>query len=385
MTTLAKRRFVGDLEPNETVTDYFLVQAKDVRLKKNGDRYLSLVLSDRTGRLDCKMWDGVEDVVDTFDRDDFVKIAGSVQLYRERPQITIQRLRRVDEDELDIGDYLPHTKRDIGEMFASLGQAVAEMENPHLKRLLEAFLDDEDIASRFKRAPAGKSLHHAFVGGLLEHVCSLLSLAQRAAANYDFIDRDLLLTGVLLHDLGKIDELSYRRAFGYSDEGQLLGHITIVLRMIDRKCEALGDFPPKWKLLVEHLILSHHGKYEFGSPKLPMFPEALMLHYLDDLDSKLEAMRAAVAEKSGDTWTAYNPSLERMVLDKRAFLADSVEIDARSAETETDADAAPQTPSAPPGETQREPSRPAASRAPQTRSLFGERLKTALNSDAKDE
>jgi 3'-5' exoribonuclease len=174
-----------------------------------------------------------------------------------------------------------------------------------------------------KVAPAAKTLHHAFVGGLLEHVTSLLRLARLTASNYDFVDLDLVTTGVVLHDLGKIDELHYKRSFGYTDEGQLLGHMVIVLRMVDRKCAEMPDFPPRLKTLVEHLILSHHGHYEYGSPKLPMFPEALLLHYIDDLDSKLESMRAGLAKMIPEaTWSRFNPALDRTVLRKESYLAE---------------------------------------------------------------
>lgn len=318
----SKTTFVEDLGANEAVTDYFLVQTKDVRLKKSGEPYLSLVLSDRTGRLDAKMWDGIEDVVNAFEDGDFVKVAGFVRIYRMKPQITIQRLRLAEESEVQISDYLPHTKKNIEEMFESLRVQVRAFQNPDLKRLVEAFLEDEDVAERFKHAPAAKSLHHAFIGGLLEHVVSLMRLAAAVGENYNFIDVELVQTGVILHDLGKIYELRYERTFQYTDEGQLLGHIPIILRLLDRKCTELSDFPPKLKTLVEHLILSHHGKYEFGSPKLPSFPEALLLHYLDDMDSKLESMRASIAayreEESG--WTPYNPSLERSLLNKQRFM-----------------------------------------------------------------
>ena len=354
-----KDKYVADLQPNESVTAYFLVQSKDVRLKKSGERYLSLVLSDRTGQLEAKMWDDIEDVVDTFDRDDFVKVAGLVHIYRDRPQITIHRLRRLDESDVEIADYLPHTTRNIDEMWAELLSAVDGIGNPDLKRLLHSFVDDDEIASRMKVAPAAKTLHHAFVGGLLEHVTSLLRLARLTASNYDFVDLDLVTAGVVLHDLGKIRELTYKRTFGYGDEGQLLGHIVIVLRMLDRKCAEVGDFPPKLKMLVEHMILSHHGQYAFGSPKLPMFPEALLLHYIDDLDSKLESMRASVAADTiGDpNWTRYNPSLERMLLKKDPFLDPPTEAK----------HAAPAPKAAPPPR-----SRPAAP------SLFGERLHEAI-------
>ena len=321
--TAVKTRFVSDLKPNEVVTTFFLVQAKEVRLRKTGDKYLALVLSDRTGRLEAKKWEDIEEIADTFDRDDFVKVHGLVQNYRDRPQMTIQRLRPADESEIDLADYLPHTEKDIEAMFGELQEAVRTVENEHLRELLRGFIEDPEISARLRQAPAAKTLHHAFIGGLLEHIASLLNLARLAAQNYDFVDLDLLKTGIILHDIGKIHELNYGRSFSYSGEGQLLGHITIALRMLDDKCRKIKDFPPQLRLLVEHLILSHHGKYEFGSPKLPMFPEALMLHYLDDLDSKLEIMRSSVAADNRDKelWTGYVPSLERSVLKKEDFLA----------------------------------------------------------------
>ena len=317
-----KKIFIEDLKGDESVTDYFLVQAKDVRLKKSGDPYIALVLSDRTGRLDAKMWDDIEDVVGTFEVGDFIKVAGVVRIYRMKPQITIQRLRLAEETEIQLNDYLPHTKKDIDEMFSWLEARVAAFQNTDLKRLVGAFLGDEEVAERLKRAPAAKSLHHAFIGGLLEHITSLVRLAEAVGQNYDFIDIELVQTGAVLHDLGKVYELHYERAFRYTDEGQLLGHIPIVLRLLDRKCSGLPDFPPQLKTLVEHLILSHHGKYEFGSPKLPSFPEALLLHYLDDMDSKLENMRSSILTYREDEsgWTPYNPSLERSLLNKQKFI-----------------------------------------------------------------
>ena len=378
-----KNRFVKDLQANENVTDFFLVQTKDVRLKKSGEPYLSLVLSDRTGRLDAKMWDGIEDVVDTFASGDFVKVAGFIQIYRMKPQITIQRLRPAEESEIRIGDYLPHTEKNVDEMFDALLARVADFNNADLKRLLEAFLHDEAVAKRFKRAPAAKSLHHAFIGGLLEHVTSLMRLAERVGSHYDFIDVELVQTGVVLHDLGKIHELHYERTFQYSDEGQLLGHIPIVLRLIDRKCAELADFPAKLKTLVEHLILSHHGKYEFGSPKLPSFPEALLLHYLDDMDSKLESMRASIAayreEESG--WTPYNPSLERSLLNRERFLAGAASGDgaeAGASEVSPSEPAQAKTSAA-------SPARPPKHKAADSRSLFGEQLQSALEGTKGEE
>jgi len=374
-----KNLFVRDLQPNETVTTLFLVQSKEVRMKKSGEPYLSLSLSDKTGQLDAKMWDGIEEIVDTFDRDDFIKVKGLVQVYRNKPQMTIHKLRRADEGEIELGDFLPHTEKDVGEMFATLRQTVEGMQNPHLRQLLLAFLDDEEIVTRLKRAPAAKTLHHAFVGGLLEHLISLLNLARLVASNYDFIDLELVQAGVVLHDLGKIYELSYDRAFGYSDEGQLLGHITIVMRLIDRKCAAIPDFPEGWKLLVEHLVLSHHGKYEFGSPKLPSFPEALMLHYIDDLDSKLESMRATIANdpQIEGNWTGYNASLERFLLKKEVFLNGPPPEASQPAQEPVDGVAAPARAPAKPKRAD-----PPAAEKKESLSLFGERLKSALGGES---
>jgi 3'-5' exoribonuclease len=207
-------------------------------------------------------------------------------------------------------------------MWRELRGIVGGMTNPHLKALLEAMLDDPDIAPRYRRAPAAKQIHHAYLGGLIEHVLSLCALARLTAAHYPHVDRDLLLTGVVLHDIGKIYELNYERGFSYSSEGQLLGHIHIGIRMVGDKLRGLPDFPPALRSLVEHMILSHHGQLEFGSPKLPEFPEALLLHYLDDMDSKMECMRALVENdrQVEGCFTSYYPALERVVLKKDRFL-----------------------------------------------------------------
>src|SRR5579884_3523744 len=317
-----KSPYVNELEPNRVITTSFLVHAKEIRQKKSGELYLSLMLGDRTGELDAKMWDNVLEVIDAFDRDDFVKVKGLIQVFHNRPQLTIHKVRRMDDSEIDFTDYFPSSKRDPGEMWSELCGIVAQLNNAHLKRLLEAFLGDEEIAVRYRRAPAAKQIHHAYLGGLLEHVLSLCALARLTALHYPTIDCDLLLAGVVLHDIGKIYELNYERGFSYSDEGQLLGHISIALRMVADKINGLPDFPRELRALVEHMILSHHGQLEFGSPKLPQFPEALLLHYIDDMDSKMECMRALI-ERDGQVegcFTTYNSALERVALKKDRFL-----------------------------------------------------------------
>ena len=317
-----KSPYVNELEPNRVITTSFLVHAKEIRQKKSGELYLSLMLGDRTGELDAKMWDNVAEVIDAFDRDDFVKVKGLIQVFHNRPQLTIHKMRRMDDSEIDFTDYFPSSKRDPGEMWSELCGIVAEVNNPYLKRLLEAFLGDEEIAARYRRAPAAKQIHHAYLGGLLEHVLSLCALARLTAQHYPTVDYDLLLTGVVLHDIGKIYELNYERGFSYSNEGQLIGHISIALRMVADKISGLPDFPRELRALVEHMILSHHGQLEFGSPKLPQFPEALLLHYIDDMDSKMECMRALIANdrQVEGCFTTYSSALERPALKKSRYL-----------------------------------------------------------------
>ncbi len=312
---------------NQVITSSFVVAAKQVKPRKSGEPYLALSLADRTGRLEAKMWDNVPEAMGTFEQDDFLKVKGLINRYNNRFQITIHKLRRMEESEVDYADYLPKTEKDVDELWRTLGEFVAGMENPHLKALLQAFMDDPEVAAGYRIAPAAKTLHHAYLGGLLDHVVSLLRLCDLVARNYATIDRDLLLAGAFLHDIGKIYELSYARSFAYTTRGQLLGHMILELEMLGEKIALVPGFPARLKTLLEHLIISHHGQYEFGSPKLPMFPEALMLHYLDDLDSKMESMRAHL-ERESDVdaeWTGYNTSLNRYLLKKDRFLAGSDE------------------------------------------------------------
>ncbi len=308
---------------NKVITSSFVVVSKQVKPKKSGEPYLALTLGDRTGHLEAKMWDNVEEAMDGFEQDDFIKIKGLVNKYKNRFQITIHKLRRMAESEVEFADYLPKTSKDIGELWQTLAGFVATFQDSHLKALVEAFMSDTEIAEAYRNAPAAKTLHHAFIGGLLEHVVSLCRSCDLVCRNYPQVNRDLLLTGAFLHDIGKIHELTYNRSFSYTTKGQLLGHMIIELEMLQAKVAQIPGFPEQLKILVEHLIISHHGQYEFGSPKLPMFPEALMLHYLDDLDSKMEAMRATFEREIGsdDPWSSYNPSLGRPLLNTAKFLS----------------------------------------------------------------
>src|ERR1700732_2055489 len=320
------KSYVRDLQPNQLVTSTFLVHVKDIRQKKSGEPYLSLLLGDRTGDVDAKMWDNVAEVMETFDRDDFVKVKGLLQIFQNRPQLTIHKMARVLESDVDFADYFPASERDPLEMFAELRAIVAGMENGQLRDLLNAFLDDEPLARMYRTAPAAKHVHHAYLGGLIEHVLSVCHLCRVAAAHYNFVDLDLLLTGAVLHDICQGAELTYERSFGYSSEGQLLGHIVIGLRLRNEKLQRFPDFPAKLRVLVEHMIVSHHGELEFGSPKVPLFPEALLLHHLDNLDSKMECMRSLVAKDRHveGFWTGYSASLERTLLKKVKYLEEDL-------------------------------------------------------------
>ena len=309
------------LQENKVITSSFVVASKQVKPKKNGEPYLALTLADRTGQIEAKMWDNVEEFIDSFEQDDFLKIKGLINRYKNRFQLTIHKLRRLGEAEIDYTDYLPKTTKDIGELWRTLTEFVASFQNPHLKALVESFMSDPEIAERYRNAPAAKTLHHAYLGGLLDHVVSLCRSCDLMCRNYPQINRDLLLTGAFLHDIGKIHELTYNRSFSYTTRGQLLGHMIIELEMLQAKLAKFPDFPSETKTLLEHMIISHHGQYDFGSPKLPMFPEALMLHYLDDLDSKMESIRAHFEREIGaeGPWTSYNSSLGRPLLDARKF------------------------------------------------------------------
>ena len=359
-----KSPFVTDLQPDQIITGTFLVQHKDVRQKKSGDVYLSLTLADRTGELDAKMWDNAEEAVETFAQDDFVRVKGLMQVFQNRPQLTLHKIQSVVETEVDVADYFPASKRNRDEMFLELQGWIASIGNPHLKALLNAVFADEEIAKAYRIAPAAKVIHHAWIGGLIEHVLSLCTLAKFTAAHYTDIDFDLLLTGVILHDIGKISELKYARSFSYSTEGQLLGHIVIGLRMVEHKLRQVPGFPDKLRDLLLHLIVSHHGELAFGSPKVPLFPEAMLLHHLDNLDSKMECMRGLIERdrQVEGVWTGYSSALDRNVLKKAKFLEAAVEnVSERAAPESRGSIAAAH-----------------KERAPEPSSPFGSKLKDAL-------
>ena len=259
--------------------------------RRQNKPYLSLTLGDKKGQIEGRVWEiGDPRVARDFEHGDIVKVRGSVSRYDDRAQLKVDQLRKAQAGEANRMDMLPATTRDVAELWGELEAKVASLTNPDLKRLLTALSADTAIAQAFREAPAARQLHHAWLGGLLEHVVSLLGLADRVAAHYPLLDRDLLVTGVILHDIGKIRELEWETGFDYTVEGVLLGHIQMGVDLVEKTIASLPGFPERLRTLVLHMILSHHGKLEFGSPKLPMIPEALVLNFLDDLDAKMQAV-----------------------------------------------------------------------------------------------
>jgi len=321
-----KPQFIASLADGQVVSSLFLVREKEIRTSvRSGKSWLELSLVDRSGSIPAKMWENFESLAKTFECDDVVRVRGRVKIYNGQKELTLDQIMPAAETDYDLADFLPHTKHDLEELYATLKAAIAGMKNPWLRQLLSCVVEDPDIEPRLKRAPAAMTMHHAYIGGLLEHIVSLVGLAAAVSEHYPELDADLLLTGVVLHDIGKLDELRYVRGIDYSDHGRLLGHIMIGARLVRDKCNAVAGFPAPLAVLVEHLILSHHGTHEFGSPSLPQIPEAVMLHFIDDVDSKMAGMRATLEAASTDStagnWTNRNPSLRRALLRASKFLA----------------------------------------------------------------
>jgi len=351
---------------NQAITSFFCVSAISARDRKGSGQYLALTLSDKTGQFDARMWDDFADVLQTCTTGSYVKVQGQVSKYNGKFQITLTKLRLAADTEIDTADFIPTTQYDIPAMAAELRSYVAAFSNPHLRALVFAFFDDPQVGAAFIEAPAAKRLHHAWIGGLLEHVLSLVRVCLATVPFYPEVDPDLLVTGAILHDIGKVRELSWRSSFDYTLEGQLIGHISIAMSMLNEKIAQLNaaaasathadpspspselssfaagggsaspatkpqsspsaqDFPPQLRLLIEHMILSHHGKLEFGSPKLPMTPEAMLLSALDDLEAKFQTLRNAFADATTAGRPASEPtdwvrSMDRSLFNSQAYL-----------------------------------------------------------------
>ena len=320
-----KEIYVSDLaafDEGRTFDSFFLVLSKQQRSTKTNKPYLNLMLGDKTGQIEARVWDPADPRVQKgFDRGDIVKVRGSATRFDDRCQLKVEQLRLAAAHEVEKSDLLPATTRDVGLMWSQLEATIDGFSNPDLKRLLKALLADPAISGAYREAPAARQLHHAWLGGLLEHVISLLGLAERVAAHYSMLDRDLLLTGVILHDIGKIRELTWDVGFDYSVEGVLLGHIQMGVDLVEKTIASLPGFPGRLRVLVVHMILSHHGKLEFGSPKLPMIPEALALNFVDDLDAKMQAIKSEFEKCAREGRPAGDLTGKVWALDNRQLLS----------------------------------------------------------------
>jgi len=303
--------YAADIHENQTVDSFFLVGAKNHGVTKGGSSYLTLKLLDRSGEIEGRVWERADDLTRGFERNDFVRVRGQATRYQGKMQIRIQDVMRVDENTIAPEDFLPQSSHDPNAMMEELQTLVRGIKNPHLLALGEAFFADQQLMERLRRAPGAKTVHHPFLGGLLEHTLSLLNLILRVVENYRGIDVDLLLIGGFLHDIGKVYELSFERALDYTDEGQLLGHLVMEVEMVDKKIATISDFPEELAMLVKHMLVSHHGAYEFGSPKLPQTLEAVILHALDDLDGKIQAIQNLPEKEPGSRWTAFHRAYGR--------------------------------------------------------------------------
>ena len=308
-----KQVYVKDVKERDWVESPFLVRDKIMAMAKNGKPYMTLKLMDRTGEIEGRVWDRVDEFSSRFEKDDFIFAHGKASVYMGKMQLVVQDLERLDEASIDLGDYLPTSDRDSAQMEARLRDKVASIGDSHLRRLMESFLADDDFLKRFVMAPAAKAMHHVYLGGLLEHSLAVADLVDDVSGRYPGLNRDLLVTGALLHDVGKIDELCYARSFDYTDEGKLIGHIVIGTELVEDKIRGLEGFPRKTAVLLKHLLLSHHGQYEFGSPKRPKTVEAVILNFLDDLDSKINGVRTHIEREPDNPngWTSYHRLYDR--------------------------------------------------------------------------
>lgn len=302
------KTYINEIKENDQVESLFLVKEKSSGITKTGNAYLKLKLMDRSGEIEGRIWTSVETFADSFEKDDFVQVSGKASSFQEHLQLNITHIQRVGEEEILFSDFFPMAEKDIEEMFQSLLEISQQIKNPHLSQLLQLFWEDESFIKLFKMAPASKWLHHNYLGGLLEHTLSLVQLVLKNVSHYPGLNLDLLLTASILHDLGKVDELSYHRSFDYSDEGRLLGHIIIGIERLGDKIRQLPDFPKNLSTLLKHLLLSHHGQYIWGSPKRPMTLEAVMLHYLDDMDAKMNGIQQFIKKQvpEGSRWSTYH-------------------------------------------------------------------------------
>ena len=310
------KTFVTDIQPGQEVSAVFAVAEKQVRIARNGSPFLTIKLTDKTGSVTGRIWEGAEDASRSIPLRMPLSVRGRSELFRDELQINVLEYSPVSSADIDPGDFLPTCPTDAGSLLRKLKQFLSGVQNPALHQLIERILADRELMAKFKTAPAAKSVHHAYLGGLLEHTASVAALASQVCSLYPEIDRDILLVGAFLHDIGKVDEFTCDLCIDYSDSGRLLGHMVLGTQILEQKIRSLKQFPDREAMLLKHLILSHHGQAEFGAVKPPMTREALVLHYVDDLDAKLDTLSRILAESREDdsSWTNYQPLFSRFFL-----------------------------------------------------------------------
>ncbi|MBI4753250.1 HD domain-containing protein [Candidatus Desantisbacteria bacterium] len=316
--SVTQKQYVSELKEGITVKSCFVVKKKELReFKGKPEQYLSLEVGDKTGFIDAVAWENAFFYTTLFEEGDVVWINGRAGKYRNKMQLTIDSLSKYTEYNLD--DFMSHTDKDVEGMTVQLFNVIGKIDNPYLKQLLDSFFSDVNFLSKFKQSPAARSVHHNYLGGLLEHTCELLQICEAVCEIYPQIDKELLLTGAILHDVGKVGELKYGLCVDYTDEGELVGHIVMGGQMVSQKIETIEGFPSPLRMNLLHLILSHHGEYDFGSPKRPKTLEACALHHADNMSAQVKRFIQIMGQKTDSTnnWTAYNSLLGRRLFCSR--------------------------------------------------------------------
>jgi 3'-5' exoribonuclease len=322
MESVMAHKFINEIEPGEGINDFYLVKDPILRSTTRGDLYIAMFLSDRTGQLNGRMWQATETIYRALPKPGFVHVQGRSELYQDNLQIIVNSIQPIDPGNVSIEDFLAHTDKDTKQLFEEVKKMMEGISNLQLKALVGEFLSDKNLMDKFCEAPGGMKLHHDYIGGLLEHSHNMLRVAISILPFYPQVQADLVLAGIFLHDMGKTEELTYDMAFSYTDSGQLIGHIAQTLVMVNRKADALaakGTQIDRHILdALSHIILSHHGEYEFGSPKLPATPEAFVVYYIDDLDAKLNQVTSAIDSELGDSnWTQWKNALQTRLYRKK--------------------------------------------------------------------
>ncbi len=336
--------YVNQIADRDQVESVFLLREKTQAVARNGKPYLVLKLMDKTGEIEGRVWDNAEEMSAIAGRDDFVLVRGRASLYLGKMQLVVQQMALKPEADVTLADFLPVSQYSADQLVDRLRMKIAGLQTPHFRQLMEALVADDEFLRRYSTAPAAKSMHHVYLGGLLEHSLAVADLAEDVCHRYPDLKRDLLVVGALLHDVGKIAELDYHRSFDYTDAGKLIGHIVLGAQMVETKIRELGSFPPQDALLLGHLLLSHHGQYEFGSPKRPKTVEAVILNFLDDLDSKINGVRAHIDRDAlgESSWTSYH-----RLYDRYFFKGDTDDSERTKAQPVQQIEPTPQPPAAP--------------------------------------